>query len=262
MLESARASGNLARVKPLLLCLLPGLLAMLPAAVAPAAPGATAATNRYEFRAEHSRDGLGKFYMGREIAHFMSHQGADWLERPERDQEEHTGKLVAHLGVKPGQAIADIGAGTGYFSRRFATLTGPAGKVFAVEIQQEMLDLLTNQTARAGITNVVPVLGTITDTKLPPASVDLAVMIDVYHEFDHPWEMMQGIVRALKPGGRVVFVEFRAEDPAVPIKPLHKMSEAQVRKEMSVQPLEWVETLAVLPRQHIIVFRKPAASPK
>lgn len=215
------------------------------------------ATNRYEFRKEHSRDGIGKFYMGREIAHVMGHQAADWLERPERDEEEHTGKLVDQLKVRPGDAVADIGAGTGYFTRRLANKVAPGGGVvFAVDIQREMLDLLTNSMAVAGITNVRPVLGTITDPRLPPNSVDLALMVDVYHEFDHPFEMMQAIARALKPGGRVVFVEFRGEDPAVPIKLLHKMTEAQVKKEMSVLPLEWVETIGVLPRQHIIVFRR------
>ena len=213
-------------------------------------------TNRYEFRKEHSRDGIGKFYMGREIAHVMGHQAADWLERPERDEEEHTEKLVEQLKARPGDVIADIGAGTGYFSRRLAKKVAPGGFVFAVDIQREMLDLLTNSMATSGITNVRPVLGTITDPNLPPNSVDLALMVDVYHEFDHPFEMMQAITRALKPGGRVAFVEFRGEDPAVPIKLLHKMTEAQVKKEMSVLPLEWVETIDVLPRQHIIVFRR------
>jgi len=219
-----------------------------------------AGTNHYEFRREHSRDGIGKFYMGREIAHVMGHQAADWLERPERDEEEHTEKLVSHLRIKPGDTLADIGAGTGYFTRRLAKLTGPKGSVLAVDIQPEMLELLTNQMAKAGIHNVKPVLGTITDPKLPPDSVDLALMVDVYHEFDHPREMIQAITRSLKPGGRIAFVEFRGEDPAVPIKLLHKMTEAQVKKEMSVMPLEWVETIGVLPRQHIIVFRKTAAS--
>ena len=224
------------------------------------AADSTAATNRYEFRKEHSRDGIGKFYMGREIAHVMGHQAADWLERPERDEEEHTDKLVAQLKIKAGDVVADIGAGTGYFSRRLATITGATGSVLAVDIQPEMLELLTNQMAQAGIRNVKPVLGTITDPKLPPASVDLALMVDVYHEFDHPWEMMQAITRSLKPGGRVVFVEFRGEDPAVPIKLLHKMAVAQVKKEMSGLPLEWIETIAVLPRQHIIVFQKSVAT--
>ena len=133
---------------------------------------------------------------------------------------------------------------------------GETGVVYGVDIQQEMLDLLAKRMAMFRINNVKPVLGEITDSKLPPASCDTMIMVDVYHEFDHPFEMMQAITRSLKPGGRVVFVEFRGEDPVVPIKPLHKMTEAQVKKEMSVFPLEWVETISVLPRQHIIVFRK------
>jgi SAM-dependent methyltransferase len=238
---------------PLLVLLTLILARPLPAAEAPAT------ANRYEFRKEHSRDGIGKFYMGREIAHVMGHQAADWLERPERDEEEHTETLVEQLKARPGDVVADIGAGTGYFSRRIAKRILPKGTVLAVDIQPEMLQLLTNQMAEAGIANVKPVLGTITDPKLPPGSVDLAFMVDVYHEFDHPFEMMQSITRALKPGGRVVFVEFRGEDPEVPIKLLHKMTEAQVKKEMSALPLAWVETIGVLPRQHIIVFRKTGA---
>lgn len=216
----------------------------------------SAETNRYETRTVHDPNGIGKFYLGREIAHVMGHQAADWLERPERDAEEHTEKLVEQLRLKRGDVVADIGCGTGYFCRRLARKVAPGGRVLGVDIQPEMLQLLTNSMAEAGVTNVVPVLGTITDPKLPPASVDLVLMVDVYHEFDHPYEMMQSIVRALKPGGRVVFVEFRAEDPSVPIKRVHKMSEAQVRREMSVLPLEWVETIGVLPRQHMVVFRK------
>ncbi len=219
---------------------------------------AAEATNRYEFRARHDRNGIGKFYLGREIAHVMGHQAADWLERPERDAEEHSEKLVEQLKLRRGDVVADIGCGTGYFCRRLAARVGPQGRVLGVDIQPEMLQLLTNQMAAAGISNVVPVLGTITDPGLKADSVDLALMVDVYHEFDHPFEMMQAITRALKPGGRVVFVEFRAEDPRVPIKEVHKMSEAQVKKEMGALPLEWVETIGVLPRQHILVFRKPA----
>jgi ubiquinone/menaquinone biosynthesis C-methylase UbiE len=186
----------------------------------------------------------------------MGHQAADWLERPERDAEEHSEKLVDQLKLKPGDVVADIGCGTGYFSRRLAKKVSPGGRVLGVDIQPEMLQILTNQMAAAGVTNVVPILGTITDPKLPANSVDLALMVDVYHEFDHPFEMMQAIVRGLKPGGRVVFVEFRAEDPKVPILAVHKMSEAQVKREMAPFPLEWVETLGALPRQHIIVFKR------
>jgi SAM-dependent methyltransferase len=210
----------------------------------------------YESHAVHDPDGIGKFYMGREIAEVMGHQGADWLERPEREMEEHTGEMVALLKLKPGDVVADIGAGTGYLSRRLSKRVLPGGRVLAVDIQPEMLELMTNKLAGLGVTNVFPVLGTVSDPKLPSNSVDLVVMVDVYHEFNFPYEMMSGICRALKPGGRVAFVEYRAEDPRVPIKPVHKMTEAQVRKEMSVLPLRWVSTSEQLPRQHVIIFAK------
>ena len=227
------------------------------AALAACLPYALAqAPARYEYREIHSRDGIGKFYMGREIAHVMGHQAADWLERPEREAEENTSRLIPLLKIKQGEAVADIGCGTGYITRRLAQATGPGGRVYAVDIQQEMLTLLTNRLAREGIRNVIPVLGTNQDARLTPASIDLAILVDVYHEFDFPYEMMAGLVRALKPGGRVAFVEFRGEDPSVPIKELHKMSQVQVRKEMTVHPLEWVQTLNDLPWQHVIVFRK------
>ena len=234
-------------------------LLCLAGAAAEPIPTPAGTPERYEWRQEHSRDGIGKFYLGREISHVMGHQAADWLERPEREEEEKTSLLVGALKLKPGDSVADIGAGTGYFCRRLAPRVGDRGRILAVEIQPEMLDLLTNRMAELHITNVKPILGTITDPKLPAAAVDLVLMVDVYHEFSHPFEMMQAIARSLKPGGRVVFVEFRGEDPAVPIKPLHKMTEAQVRKEMAAQSLEWVETIAVLPRQHIIVFQKKTA---
>jgi SAM-dependent methyltransferase len=211
---------------------------------------------RYEFRSEHDPNGIGKFYLGREIALVMGHQAADWLERPERLAEERPDLLLEALKLKPGGAVADIGAGTGYFSWRMAKVVGERGVVYAVDIQKEMLDLLDKKMAEQGITNVKGVLGSVTDPKLPAHSLDLVLMVDVYHEFDYPCEMMENICLALKPGGRVVFVEYRAEDPNVPIKRVHKMSDAQVRKEMSVQPLAWVETITTLPRQHIIVFRK------
>ena len=225
----------------------------------PAADRAPTTSARYEYHEQHSPDGIGKFYQGREIAHVMGHQAADWLERPTREEEEKTELLVDSLPIKRGEVVADICAGTGYFSRRLAKKVGEHGSILAVDIQPEMLDLLTNEMARLKITNVQPILGTITDPKLPAASVDLVLMVDVYHEFSHPYEMMEVICRALKPSGRVVFVEFRGEDPAVPIKPLHKMSEAQVRKEMSIHPLEWVQTISTLPRQHIIIFKKKAS---
>jgi SAM-dependent methyltransferase len=211
---------------------------------------------RYETRENHDRDGIGKFYQGREIAQVMGHQAADWLERPERETEERPELALPALKVKVGDAVADIGAGSGYYTRRLAKLVGEKGTVYAVDIQQEMLDLLTNKMAELNIHNVKPILGDITDPRLPRNSVDLALLVDVYHEFDHPYEMIRAICDSLKPAGRIAFIEFRGEDSKVPIKALHKMTETQVRKEMSVQPLEWVETSEVLPWQHIIIFKK------
>jgi precorrin-6B methylase 2 len=210
----------------------------------------------YEMRADHDRDGIGKFYMGREIAHVMGHQAADWLERPERENEEHPTRLVELLGLKPGDSVADIGAGTGYISWRMAEKVGPQGKVYAVDIQQEMLDRLAKNMKARGHQNVLPVLGTITNANLPTNSIDLAIMVDVYHEFSHPYEMMKSIHAALKPGGRVAFIEYRAEDLDVPIKPVHKMTETQVRKEAIAAGFEWEKTIPDLPRQHVIIVRK------
>jgi SAM-dependent methyltransferase len=222
---------------------------------------ATAESARYQIREDHDRDGIGKFYMAREIAQVMGHQAADWLERPEREGEERPNLALPALKLKPGDAVADIGAGSGYYTRRLAKVVGGKGVVYAVDIQQEMLDLLTNKMAEANIHNVKAVLGDVKDPKLPAGSVDLALLVDVYHEFDYPYEMIHAICASLKPGGRIAFIEFRGEDPKVPIKLLHKMTELQVRKEMSVQPLEWVETSEVLPWQHIIIFRKASQTP-
>lgn len=231
-----------------------GLLISSPAFVT--AQSTDKPTLLYETRTEHSRDGIGKFFMGREIAHVMGHQGAGWLERPEREAEENTELMVDSLKLKKGEVIADIGAGTGYIARKLSKRIGETGIVYAVEIQQEMLDILTNKAAQAGVHNIKPVLGMAKDTKLPAASVDTILLVDVYHEFDFPFEMTEAMCKALKPGGRIVFVEFRGEDPKVPIKPLHKMTVAQLRKEMAIHPLKWTETIDVLPRQHIVIFRK------
>jgi ubiquinone/menaquinone biosynthesis C-methylase UbiE len=212
----------------------------------------------YSFRDDHDPDGIGKFYQGREIAQVMGHQAAGWLDRPERLDEERPDLLLKAIELRPGDVVADIGAGTGYLSWRMAEIVGNRGRVYANDIQQEMLDLLARNMAEHHTTNFQAVLGTITDAQLPANTLDLAIMVDVYHEFDHPYEMMQSIVRALKPGGRIVWVEYRAEDPNVPIKPLHKMAVAQVRKEAALLPLQWVQTLETLPRQHIIIFKKAA----
>jgi SAM-dependent methyltransferase len=204
-----------------------------------------------------SPDGIGKFYQGREIASVMGFEGAGWLERPSRASEERPDLLVQELHLQPGMTVADIGAGSGYLSRRMAPLVQP-GRVFAVDVQPQMVALLTELSQRPEFKNLVPIQGGADDVKLPPASVDLAVLVDVYHELAYPYEVMRSLAQALKPGGVVVLVEYRGEDPGVPIKALHKMSEAQIRREMSVLPLVWVRTSERLPMQHIVVFRKSA----
>ena len=234
------------------------LTLIIGAGAACAARGEPPATTQavYEYR-ERSRDGIGKFYMGREIAHFMTHHGADWLERPEREAEEKPQALVDAMELNPADVVADIGVGTGYFAFRIAPKV-PQGKVLGVDIQPEMLELLRKAAKERGVTNVEPVLGETADPKLPPGGVDVVLMVDAYHEFDQPREMMEAVVRALKPGGRVVLVEYRAEDPAVQIKPLHKMTEAQAKCEMAAAGLVHRETKDVLPRQHLMIFEKPA----
>jgi ubiquinone/menaquinone biosynthesis C-methylase UbiE len=201
-------------------------------------------------------DGIGKVYMGREISHVMGFHGAQWLERTERMDEERPDLVLNALDLKPGMTVADIGAGTGYYTWRIAQRIGAAGTVYAVDVQPEMIKALEQQMSRRGIANVKAVPGTPADPKLPRNSLDLALMVDVYHEFEQPYEMLAAIVAALKPGGRVAFVEFRGNDPKVPIKPLHTMTEEQVRREAGVHALEWIRTTRDLPWQHVIVFRK------
>lgn len=209
----------------------------------------------YQYKASQSADGTGKYYMGQEIAQVMGHLGAGWLERPEREKEERTDQLLQALQLKPNNVVADIGAGTGYFTFQISPLV-PQGKVYAVDIQQEMIDFLEKNKAANKAPNVTPILGTISDPKLPDERVDVVLMVDAYHEFSHPREMMQGIVSGLKKGGKVALVEYRAEDPNVPIRPRHKMTVAQARKEMAAVGLTWVETVDVLPQQHLMFFQK------
>lgn len=224
----------------------------------PAAAPTRAEKPRYEHRRIHDPDGIGKFYMGREIAQVMGHLGAGWLERPERDQEEEPAKLLRALKLKEGDHVADIGAGTGYFTMPMARIVGATGRIYAVEIQPEMLSIIKRRAGSMGLKNIVPILGKVTDPKLPAEKIDLILMVDVYHEFSFPYEMTEAMIKALKVGGRLVFVEYRAEDAWVPIKPVHKMMERQVLKEMEPWPLRHVETNPVLPRQHIIIFEKTA----
>lgn len=215
----------------------------------------TAAPSVYETRAKHDPDGIGKFYLGREIAHVMGHEAAAWLERADREETELPQRVVDEMKLKPTDVVADVGAGTGYFSFRLSRAV-PRGVVYAVDIQPEMLALIERRKAVQQIRNVVGVPGTEMDTKLPADSVDVVLLVDAYHEFACPREMMQSIVRSLKAGGRVVQIEYRAEDPDVAIRPLHKMTVSQARKEMAAVGLTWKETKGFLPLQHFIVFEK------
>jgi precorrin-6B methylase 2 len=224
------------------------------AAVQVAAPPAAADTLYQERIA--TPDGTGKFYMGREISQVMGHLGAEWLERPTREREERTDLFIARLPVEPDDVVADIGAGTGYFSFPIAERV-PDGRVLAVDIQPEMLQMIEDRRRTLGARNVEAVLGTITDPELPLAGVDLIFIVDAYHEFSHPREMGRAMFQALKPGGRLVLLEYRAEDPTVPIKALHKMTEAQVRRELGSIGFQWVRTEEFLPQQHFLVFQKP-----
>ncbi|WP_026100039.1 class I SAM-dependent methyltransferase [Fortiea contorta] len=209
----------------------------------------------YEQRLIHSPDGIGKFYMGREIAQVMGHTGAGWLERPSREAEEQPSKIISVLNLKPDDVVADIGAGTGYLSFPMAQLL-TKGKVLAVDIQPEMLEIMEFFKQEKQITNIETVLASPTHPNLPDASIDLALMVDAYHELEYPQEVMQGIVKALKPGGRVVLVEYRGENPFIMIKRLHKMNQKQVRREMQAVGLVWRETKNLLPQQHLMVFVK------
>ena len=204
-----------------------------------------------------SQDGIGKVYMGREIAQVMGHEGAYWLERPSRVLQEHPQTVVDALALPADAVVADIGAGTGYMTQRLAQ-AAPDGKVFAVDIQPEMLDLLDQRLEEENLTTIEPVLGAVDDPHLPSDSLDLALMVDAYHEFAYPREMMTHLRDALKPGGQVVLAEYRAENPLVMIKRLHKMSERQVKRELTAVGLRWVKTDESLPQQHLLFFEKPA----
>ena len=202
-----------------------------------------------------SRDGIGKFYCRREIAHIMGFEGAAWLERPDRQLQERTDLLLGALQLAPGMNVADVGAGSGYLSKLIAPSIAP-GQVLAVDVQPQMLELLKNLAAQPDTRNIVPILGSADSVNLRKDSVDLAVLVDTYHELSQPYEIVQSIISALKSGGRLVLVEYRGEDPKVAIKPLHKMTVAQIRLEMQAFPLVLERIDERLPIQHIVIFRK------
>jgi ubiquinone/menaquinone biosynthesis C-methylase UbiE len=208
----------------------------------------------YSFQAP-SWDGSGKIYMGREIAGVMDPDNASWLERPNRKVEEMPDQVIRHMNLKPDEVVADVGAGTGYFTFRLSPML-PGGKILAVEIQLEMLEIIKKRAREMQVKNVFPIRGTLKDPNLPDAGVDAVLMVDAYHEFSYPREMMEAIIRALKPDGRVVVIEYRGEDPQVAKPPHHKMTEAQLIKEMAAVGLRWQETKDFLPQQHFMIFER------
>jgi ubiquinone/menaquinone biosynthesis C-methylase UbiE len=196
---------------------------------------------------------------GRQIAGVMGMSGADWLTRPEREAEEQPEKALDALKLKPGMVVADIGAGVGYMSLRLAKRVGPSGKVYANDLQPEMLAKLRENAAKAKLTNIVTVLGDVADPKLPPNTMDLVLLVDVYHEFSQPQQMLRKIRETLKPDGRLVLLEYRAEDPNVPIIAEHKMTVAQVKAELEAEGFVLQPVIETLPRQHILILTKAAA---
>jgi ubiquinone/menaquinone biosynthesis C-methylase UbiE len=206
----------------------------------------------YSYRSPSS-DGIGKVYMGREISQVMGHQGADWLDRSDRQTEEQPQKLVEALNLRSDDVVGDIGAGTGYISKLLSAQV-PAGKVLAVDIQPEMITILNKKFSKT--TNIKTVLGEEQKSGLTAASINLALLVDVYHEFNYPREMMADLVTALKPNGRIVLAEYRGEDPFVFIKPHHKTTQKQIKQEMAAVGLKWDKTLSTLPQQHLMFFSK------
>ena len=241
----------------LIACLAYSVLPARIPAQSQASPTDSSNPSRYEFRANHDPNGIGKFYMGREIAQVMGPGGIEWLDRPTREEEEYPAKVLDVLDLHSGEVVCDLGAGSGFFTFRMALKVGPTGKVYAVDVQDAMIEALRAHAAERHATNVEVVQASETDPHLPLDSLDLVLLVDVYHELAYPYEVMTRVREALKPGGRVVFVEYRKEDPAVRIKEVHKMTVAQLKKEMNAVNLVHVRTIESLPLQHIVIFQKP-----
>jgi ubiquinone/menaquinone biosynthesis C-methylase UbiE len=220
------------------------------------APGFALIQSKFYSYRQPSFDGTGKVYMGREIAQVMGYTGAEWLERSDRAKEEQPEKMVAALGLKSTDTVADVGAGTGYISQLLAQQV-PQGQVLSIDLQPEMIALLQKRVDREKITNIQPQLATNEQNPgLSANSIDLALMVDAYHEFNYPQEVMTNIVAALRPGGRVVLTEYRGEDPLVFIKPHHKTTQKQIRRELAAVGLTWQKTEDLLPQQHLLFFTK------
>ncbi|MEE2825987.1 MAG: class I SAM-dependent methyltransferase [Planctomycetota bacterium] len=193
-------------------------------------------------------------YMGRQIARTMHYTGAEWLIRDEREREERCSMMIANLGIKPGMTICDMGCGNGFHTLRMAELTGKEGIVLGVDVQSEMLEYLRERSEEQGIENIVPILGSFHNPRLPPNSIDLILLVDVYHEFSHPERMLESMRKSLTKNGVIVMVEYRSEDPEVPIKRLHKMSKKQVNKELTANGFKLVREFDRLPWQHMMFF--------
>lgn len=215
-----------------------------------------AASEHYVSQESVHESGTGRFYMGREIAEITGVGRQEWLERPERETEELPNRVVRALETRPDDAVADIGAGTGYFTFRISPHV-PDGRVFAVDIEEEMLALIEERANRRGVSNVVPVLGTVQDPNLPEDSIDVALIVFTYTQFSHPREMMVNIRESLVRGGRVVLVEYRGEDPTIPVSPVYTITEEQAKRELAAAGLKWRETRDILPQHHFMVFEKP-----
>ena len=219
-----------------------------------AATGVLSAQEDRDVPAQVRRPPPLKYYRGRLIAQTMHYTGAPWLVRDNREQEERCTLMLANLGVKRGMTICDMGCGNGFYTNKLAKMVGDGGHVYGVDIQPEMLELLNERADQEGITNVTPVLGTFTDPRLPKGKVDLILCVDVYHEFSHPEHMLAAMRSALSKNGLIVLVEFRSEDPNVPIKPEHKMSKKQIMKELPPNGLKLVKEFDKLPWQHMMFF--------
>jgi ubiquinone/menaquinone biosynthesis C-methylase UbiE len=264
MNQSVGTIGGLARAATL--CLLtagPAAWAQQPGAGAdaPNAGRPKAEAKQAESKSAKARRDRPGFYMGRRIADVMSWQGAEWLFRETRIDEEQPEAMLDALEIAPGSTVADVGTGAGYHSIRLARRVGAGGVVLATDVQPEMLTMLKENAKAAGVDNIRPLLATQRDTKLPAGKVDLILMVDVYHECSQPDVLLAGLHKALRPGGRLVLVEFRGEDPEVPIKPEHKMTLKQVRREVEAAGFRFQKSHEFLPWQHVIVFEKPKPEP-